>query len=82
MIDFVKITIKSGNGGNGIVSFTRESNNPLGGPSGGKGGDGGDGGVGGRSQDGLLDGSVRGRRGDGGVRGWSSGGEGRRFSVG
>jgi len=42
MIDFVKITIKSGNGGNGIVSFTRESNNPLGGPSGGKGGDGGD----------------------------------------
>ena len=42
MIDFVKITIKSGNGGNGIVSFTRESNNPMGGPSGGKGGDGGD----------------------------------------
>ena len=42
MIDSAKITVKSGNGGNGIVSFAREPHNPLAGPSGGNGGNGGD----------------------------------------
>jgi len=40
-IDKVKIRLKAGNGGNGIVAFKREKYNPLGGPSGGDGGDGG-----------------------------------------
>ena len=42
MIDSAKITVRSGNGGNGIVSFAREPHNPLAGPSGGNGGNGGD----------------------------------------
>ncbi|MDF2504394.1 GTPase ObgE [Clostridium sp.] len=41
-IDTAKIFIKSGNGGNGSVSFRREKYVPLGGPDGGDGGDGGD----------------------------------------
>lgn len=41
-IDTVKITIKSGNGGNGTVSFFRTKSNPKGGPDGGDGGPGGD----------------------------------------
>lgn len=41
-IDKVKINIKAGNGGNGIVSFLRTSGNPNGGPDGGNGGVGGD----------------------------------------
>jgi len=40
-IDKVKIKLKAGNGGNGIVAFKREKYNPLGGPSGGDGGHGG-----------------------------------------
>ncbi|MBQ6477964.1 MAG: GTPase ObgE [Erysipelotrichaceae bacterium] len=40
-IDKVKLKLKAGNGGNGIVAFKREKYNPLGGPSGGDGGDGG-----------------------------------------
>jgi GTP-binding protein len=40
-IDTAKIFIKSGNGGNGSVSFRREKYVPLGGPDGGDGGDGG-----------------------------------------
>ena len=40
-IDKVKVKLKAGNGGNGIVAFAREKYNPLGGPSGGDGGDGG-----------------------------------------
>ncbi|NIH16566.1 MAG: Obg family GTPase CgtA [Buchnera aphidicola (Periphyllus lyropictus)] len=40
-IDEAIITLKAGNGGNGIVSFRREKNAPKGGPDGGDGGNGG-----------------------------------------
>ena len=39
-IDKVKIKLKAGNGGNGLVAFKREKYNPFGGPTGGDGGDG------------------------------------------
>ena len=40
-LDYVKIFIKAGDGGNGAVSFHREKFVPDGGPDGGDGGDGG-----------------------------------------
>ncbi len=41
-LDYVKIFVKAGNGGNGKVSFHREKYVPNGGPDGGDGGNGGD----------------------------------------
>ncbi len=41
-LDYVKIFIKAGAGGNGAVSFHREKYVPNGGPDGGDGGKGGD----------------------------------------
>ena len=41
-IDYAKIELQAGNGGNGIVSFHREKYIDKGGPSGGDGGKGGD----------------------------------------
>lgn len=41
MIDYARVTIKAGNGGDGSVHFLREKFRPKGGPDGGDGGDGG-----------------------------------------
>uniref|UniRef100_A0A7C2K3A0 GTPase Obg n=1 Tax=candidate division WOR-3 bacterium TaxID=2052148 RepID=A0A7C2K3A0_UNCW3 len=40
-VDLVKITVKAGKGGDGLVHFLREKYKPFGGPDGGDGGDGG-----------------------------------------
>jgi len=42
LVDKAKFTIKSGKGGNGVISFHREKFKPKGGPDGGDGGKGGD----------------------------------------
>ena len=41
-VDYTKIIIKSGDGGNGAITFRREKYIPSGGPDGGDGGKGGD----------------------------------------
>ena len=41
-VDYTKINVKSGNGGNGAISFRREKYVAAGGPDGGDGGNGGD----------------------------------------
>ena len=41
-LDQAKVYLRSGDGGNGCVSFRREANVPRGGPDGGDGGRGGD----------------------------------------
>ncbi|PAV83788.1 hypothetical protein WR25_22948 [Diploscapter pachys] len=40
-VDYRRVNCKAGNGGNGMVSFLKESNRPWGGPDGGDGGNGG-----------------------------------------
>ena len=41
-LDRVRVTVRGGNGGNGVISFRREAHVPRGGPDGGDGGRGGD----------------------------------------
>ncbi|MFC0299867.1 GTPase ObgE [Virgibacillus soli] len=41
-VDQVRVYVKAGDGGNGMVAYRREKYEPLGGPAGGDGGDGGD----------------------------------------